>query len=443
MITKPFIERFKQSSKAVLSKTNTNNSAVDTTAKFLPLFQKLNQIPSDQFAAKKLANSLFHSFQPTFIVIAKNISGSLKITHTWKNPTALNESDNNDEAIGKPASFLCNQVKNSKQIQSQDDITKSHPNDPILRYFNASTYTGFPLFDQENNITYVISLISSQDSGGLPSPYNKLELDLISSVVQRIGRELDSNTTGLRQSIPQASSNEQLKTELEVANKSLESLSYTISHDLRAPLRNMDSFSLILAEDFASDLPDEAINHLSRIRRSAKRMGSMIEDLLWLTKVTRRKLERQKVDLSKVTNNILNEIKEKHSEYSCEFTVDSHLIANADKDLIKIALQHLLSNACKFSQKQEKIVVSLTHSEENGEIIYKLSDNGCGFDMTYYDQLFEPFKKLHDEDEYKKGTGIGLATVKRIIQRHGGKVWAESELDEGTSVFFTLGAENT
>lgn len=446
MITKPFIERFKQSSKAAREKNNTNNAeSNDSSKKFLPLFQKLNQIPSDKFAEKKLADCLFQTFQPSFIIVAKNIDFALKLEHIWKKPMAADNTFNDNEVIGKPASLLCDQVKNSKQMQFQNDVTKNYPSDPVLRAFNTQTYTGFPLFDENNNISYVISLITTAEHATNKSTsYSKFELDLIYSVVQRIGRELDNNTNKRRQTAnkPNASI-EQLKTELEVANKSLESLSYAISHDLRAPLRTMDSFSLILADDFASELPDEAIAHLSRIRRSAKSMSNMIEDLLWLTKVTRRKLEKQKVDLNKVSNNALNDIKEKHSEYTCQFHSDPHLMVNADKNLIKIAMQHLLNNACKFSQKQEKVQISLTHFEKDGETVYKLSDNGCGFDMTYYDQLFEPFKKLHEEDEYKKGTGIGLATVKRIIQRHGGKIWAESEINEGTSIYFTLGIENS
>ena len=431
MITKPFIERFKQSSKAAIKKSTSND-----TETLLPLFLKLNQIPSDTFAPKKLADSIFYAFSPSVIIVTQKTDESLKIKHVWRNPIA-SPSNIDNEAIGKPASSLCEQIKNTKQQMSQENVATKYPNDPALRQFDTQTYTGFPLFDENNNVTTVISLIDDK-----VKTYSKFELDLIASIVQRMGRELNQSTSKSQDTSRTTSSNEQLKAELEVANKGLESLSYAVSHDLRAPLRSMDSFSLILIEDYSSNLPDEAISHLSRIRRSAKRMGDMIDDLLWLAKVTRRKLEKQEMDLTKVANNILDEIKEKHSEYTCEFEADSHLMINADKSLIKIALQHLLNNACKFSQHQAIIKLSLTHFEDKGETVYKITDNGCGFDMTYYDQLFEPFKKLHDQDEYKKGTGIGLATVKRIIQRHGGRVWAESEIDEGTSVFFTLGAEN-
>jgi len=428
MIAKPFIDRFKKSGKTAAQPEHDNN-------KFLRLFQQINQIPSGKSAPEKLAGCIFRTFSPAAIIVSRNNNESLKIEHLW-----LNSSDTDgtnirldNDIIGKPASILCEQVKNSKQRQSTENVTENYPNDPLLQLFSVQTHTSFPVYDEDNLIIAVISLVDKQRK-----TYSTFELDLLSAVTQRIGRELD-HSDSISTPLPDQndSSDAQLKAELEAANKSLESLSYAISHDLRAPLRSMDSFSLLLVEDYASDLPDEAINYLSRIRRAAKRMGSMIDDLLWLAKVTRRKLEKQEMDLSKTAANILDDIKEKHSGYNCELHTDPHLLVSADKNLMKIALQHLLTNACKFSQHKEKISISLSRYEDNGETIYKISDNGCGFDMAYYEQLFEPFKKLHNGTDYK-GTGIGLATVKRIIQRHGGRVWAESELDEGTSVFFTL-----
>ena len=429
MIAKPFIERFKQ------SKNKAPQGNIDNN-KLLRLFQISNQTSSNENAPGELTGAIFQTFSPSYIIISTNVNGSLKTEYSWANP--LNSGNNlSSEITGKPASSLCEQVKHTKQLQSVSDIKQRNPNDYLLKKLSAQTYTGFPVFNENNNVTAVISLINDQSI-----IYSKFDLEILSSITQRIARELKPATSFDKyESTESDSSNAQLKSELEAANKSLESLSYAISHDLRAPLRSMDSFSQLLLEDFTNNLPDEAIGHLNRIRRSAKRMGEMIDDLLWLAKVTRRKLEKQKFDLSKTTNNILNEIKEKHTEYNCELHTDPLLIINADKDLIKIALQHLLNNACKFSQHKSIINISLSRFDKNGETVYKLTDNGCGFDMTYYEQLFEPFKKLHDGREYK-GTGIGLATVKRIIQRHGGKVWAESEIDEGTSVFFTLGSEN-
>jgi len=429
MIAKPFIERFKtKSSKTAHPKTIDNQ-------KLLLLVQLTNQLRPNEPAAKKLVSAIFRVFDPSFILISTNSSGALRVDQAWQNPASTPSSIATD-IIGKPASSLCELVRKSKQPQLITNSPLNHPNDPLLQKLNSQTYTGFPIFDENNSVTAIISLIDTQ-----PSTYSKFETELLSAITGRIGGELKNNRVLQPAGATENNtSNIQLKAELDAANKSLEALSYAISHDLRAPLRSIDSFSQLLTEDYTSNLPEEALSHLTRIRRAAKRMGSMIDDLLWLSKVTRRKLEKQEMDLSKVANHVLNEIREKHIEYNCEFHTSPHLLINADKHLMKIALQHLLNNACKFSRHREKILISLTHFDRDGEIIYKLTDNGCGFDMNFYDQLFDPFKKLHEGSDYE-GTGIGLATVQRIIQRHGGKVWAESELDEGTSVFFTMGAE--
>ncbi|MDH5257297.1 MAG: ATP-binding protein [Gammaproteobacteria bacterium] len=426
MIAKPFIERFRASTQ----KASPSKSA--ESEKLLQLFQLSNQIESNELAVQKLIRAIFRVFNPSFILISSNSNNSLKINQAWQNSPQISQTT---DITGKPASSLCELVKSSKQTQSINNVPDNYPNDPLLQKLGCQTYAGFPIFNNDNNIVNIISIISPRNQ-----KYTQFELEMLNSISQRISRELSTDTSRIasqNEAILDNSTENQLKAELEAANKTIESISYTISHDLRAPLRSMDSFSQLLTEDFSSNLPEEALNYLNRIRRAAKRMGSMIDDLLWLSKVTRRKLERQEMDLSKLAINVLNEIKEQHSEYNCELSADPRLIISADKHLMKIALQHLLSNACKFSRDREKISITLSCFDHKGKKAYKITDNGCGFNMNYYDQLFEPFKKLHNDSDFE-GTGIGLATVKRIIQRHGGEVWADSEPDEGTSIFFTL-----
>lgn len=429
MIAKPFIDRLKsKSNKSTFSKT-------DEQEKLLTLFQLINKISSNENEIEKLVEVIFRVFKPASILISTHVNESLSIDKTWQNPELATTGAATD-ILKKPASSLCEQVKRSKQTQYQDNIPQTVINDPLLQKLNTYTFIGFPVFDENNNVMEVISLIHTA-----PAFYSQLEINLLNSITGRMGRALQQQKTLAATETPQPAKNtcdSQLQADLDATNKSLESLSYAISHDLRAPLRSMDSFSQLLAEDFANVLPEEGLNYLSRIRRSAKRMGSMIDELLGLSRVTRRKLEKQEMNLGKTANVVLNEILEKHSEYKCKFSTEPNLIITADKHLIKIALQQLLDNACKFSREQDEPVVSLSHFEKDGETVYKISDNGCGFDMTYYDQLFEPFKKLHT-DNYFEGTGIGLTTAKRVIQRHNGKIWVESEPDEGTNVFFTLG----
>ena len=427
MIAKPLIDRFRAGPKRATSNKN-------ETEAIISLFQSVNRISSNELAPKKLADVIFRAFETSSIIVSSIASGTLKIEEIWHNPeeSAISITD----LINKPASALCNQTSQLKQILTINEVSPEQSSGPALRKLQCQSFNGFPIFNKDNEVIAIVSLIDRKRK-----EYSDTDRKLIQSIADRISRELRNNKQlqGSNETLSDADEDTQLKVELEIANKSLESLSYTISHDLRAPLRSMDSFSKLLVEDYATELPEEAHNHLSRIRRAAKRMGNMIDDLLWLSKVTRRKLEKQQMDMSKMANNALNDILEKHSEYRCEFHSEPHLLINADKHLMKIALQHLLGNACKFSRNRDMININLTHFAKDDETVYKLSDNGCGFDMNYYDQLFDPFKKLHD-GEYE-GTGIGMATVKRIIQRHGGKVWADSELDEGTSVFFTLGKE--
>ena len=233
---------------------------------------------------------------------------------------------------------------------------------------------------------------------------------------------------------------QQKEAELEAANKSIESLSYTISHDLRAPLRTMDSFSQALTEDYATHLPEEATNYLNRVRKACTQMRNMIDELLELARVTRRNLKPQEFNISNLVTDIINEIKISEPEKQVTVEIQNNLKANADKHLLRIALHHLMHNAWKFASKNDNPTIQFTCSEKNNETIYCVADNGIGFDMSYYDQLFEPFKRLHSSDEFS-GIGIGLATAQRIIERHGGKLWAESEPEEGAKFYFTLAIE--
>ena len=230
-----------------------------------------------------------------------------------------------------------------------------------------------------------------------------------------------------------------LKTiELEAANKGLKSISYTISHDLRAPLRTIDNFSQALAEDYAAEMPEEAMQHVARIRKATTHMRGMIDELLEFARVSRRKMEIQDFNLSKMAKDIIEELAMENPGRKVEFEIEEGMETTGDKYLIRIALYHLLENAWKFSEKQIPAKITFQQETQNGNKLYSISDNGCGFDMNYYEQLFEPFKRLHTSEEYK-GMGIGLPTAQQIIERHEGKIWAESEVGQGSTFYFTLG----
>ena len=230
--------------------------------------------------------------------------------------------------------------------------------------------------------------------------------------------------------------------ELEGANRELEAFSYSVSHDLRAPLRSIDGFSLILLEDHSDALDEEGRNYLGRVRAASEHMGHLIDDLLDLSRVSRGPLRRELVDLSAMAQNIVQQLRKAEPERDVEFVAQEGILAFGDANLLAVALENLLGNAWKFTSRRPGGRIEFG-AEGQGEQrylapTYFVRDNGAGFDMEYADKLFGAFQRLHTPDEFE-GTGIGLATVARIVHRHGGRVWAEGEVGRGAAFFFTLG----
>ena len=225
--------------------------------------------------------------------------------------------------------------------------------------------------------------------------------------------------------------------QLETANKELEAFSYSVSHDLRAPLRGIDGFSLALYEDYYKELDVQAKNYIDRIRTATKKMDRLIDSLLKLSRVSRFELKVEKVNLSEIAKEISESIKNTDEVRNAEFIIKNNLYIKADKYLLHIVLENLLNNAWKFTSKKEKSTIEFGAIEENSKPIYFVKDNGVGFDMKYSSKLFGAFQRLHSSKDYP-GTGIGLATVQRIILRHNGKIWVESVLNKGTTFYFTL-----
>jgi PAS domain S-box-containing protein len=224
---------------------------------------------------------------------------------------------------------------------------------------------------------------------------------------------------------------------LEASNKELEAFSYSISHDLRAPLRAIDGFSQALLEDCEDKLDIQGKDYLIRIRAATQRMSTLIEDLLNLSRITRSEMSMEKVNLTRIVRSVINELQNSQPQRHVKIRIANGLEDIADSRLISIALENLLSNAWKFTAKQSEALIEFGSTREGSKIIYFIRDNGAGFEMTYMDKLFAPFQRLHTIDEYP-GTGIGLATVRRIIHRHGGKVWAEGQTGKGATFYFSI-----
>jgi PAS domain S-box-containing protein len=225
--------------------------------------------------------------------------------------------------------------------------------------------------------------------------------------------------------------------QLENANKELEAFSYSVSHDLRAPLRSIDGFSLALLEDCGSTLDENGIRHLERIRSAASRMGRLIDDMLNLARISRSHLVRDTVNLSRMAQEVLDDLKSSGPERGVSISIAPDLVAAGDRNLLRIALQNLLGNAWKFTSRCTDPRIEFGRDLDDGQIAFFVRDNGEGFDMQYADKLFGVFQRLHRDAEYP-GTGVGLATVQRIIRRHGGSIWAKSAPGEGATFYFVL-----
>jgi len=225
--------------------------------------------------------------------------------------------------------------------------------------------------------------------------------------------------------------------QLSAANRELESFAYSVSHDLRAPLRSIDGFSRILTEEYGHKLDPTAADYLNRVRNASQRMGQLIDDLLSLSRVTRSELKRVRTDLSAIAEAIVQELRAESPERKVDVSIHPGMFCLADPSLIRIALYNLLGNAWKFTSKRARASIEFGALTQRNKTVYYVRDNGAGFDMGYAGKLFGAFQRLHSPRDFE-GTGVGLATVSRIIDRHGGTVWAESVLDDGATFYFTL-----
>ena len=226
--------------------------------------------------------------------------------------------------------------------------------------------------------------------------------------------------------------------ELQAAYQELESFSYSVAHDLRSPLRIIDGFSRILLKDYDESLDSTGRDYLARVQGASKRMGQLIDALLKLSHVMRTGITREEVDLSAIASNVAEELRKSQPERRAAFVIKEGLLVKADPSLLRLVLENLIGNAWKFTSKKEEAAIEVgMETAADGSAVYFVRDNGAGFDMKYSDRLFNPFQRLHGEMEFP-GTGIGLATVQRIIQRHGGRIWAVGQKDRGATFHFTL-----
>ncbi len=287
-----------------------------------------------------------------------------------------------------------------------------------------------------------------------PRQWQEIEIDFVSQIANHLGVALQHAEllANLRLEIDERQQAEQRAqelnqglrqaiVELKAVNKELEAFSYSVSHDLRAPLRSIDGFSQAVLEDCAEQLDPTGQDYLRRIRAATQRMGQLIDDLLALSRVTRTDMQLKSVDLSRIASRLCTNLQQTEPQRQVEFAIQPALVAKGDAHLLQIVLENLLNNAWKFTSKHSEAKIEFgAMPQENGILAYFVRDDGTGFDMAYKDKLFGPFQRLHASHEFS-GNGIGLATVQRIVCRHGGRVWAEAAVEQGATFYFTLMAE--
>ena len=331
----------------------------------------------------------------------------------------------------------CADVICLKKVMIPSGVTKKYPDNPLLIDMAAEGYFGAPLMTRDKGILGIVAVLDSE-----PMQINHWSASALSVFAARITGEvlrhqaldqLAALNIDLEKQVQQRTH------DLEISNQQLKTFNYSVSHDLRAPVRTINSFMSIVFEDYAHEFSNEAYTELKRIQNAGHRLDKIIESMLDLSRIDQQKMHIKKIDLSQMAEQIINDIRQDHPHYNITVEIESDLTAQADGNLLQIALLNLFDNAVKYSQNNSQIEIKLSAKTENRETVFCIEDNGAGFNMDYASKLFQPFRRLHSDKEFP-GTGIGLATVKRVFDCHNGKVWAESTRGNGARFYFTLPA---
>lgn len=314
------------------------------------------------------------------------------------------------------------------------ELTEIYPLIPDLRRAGLHSYVLIPLISNDRVVGALIFF--SED----PEGYSDLDLEVAASIGDHIvGAFVNDHLYAEIRELNSSLENRVIDRtrELQDALDDMEAFSYSVSHDLRGPLRSINGFGQAVAQKYGDRLDDEGRYYLESVRDATNQMGALIDDLLDLSRVGRAELIQEPLDLGKMVQDKEAELRSLDPERRVEFIIADDAPAFGDERLVGILIDNLVRNAWKFSSKHATALIELGKQQQNGETVFFIRDNGAGFDMEYADKLFSPFQRLHSSGEFE-GTGIGLATVRRIVQRHGGRVWAEGEVERGATVFFTL-----
>ncbi|MEW5968021.1 MAG: ATP-binding protein [Pseudomonadota bacterium] len=330
----------------------------------------------------------------------------------------------------------CKDILDLKKELVPRDAVRLYPDDAKLAQMAIDSYFGTPLIASNGEMIGLISVMDTR-----PMELTHWTAPILGVFASRVAVELErkaahDNLMELNATLEQRV--RQRTRELEAANQELEAFAYSVSHDLRAPLRAIDGFSQALLEDYGNQLDAGGHGHLQRVRNGTRHMGILIDDLLRLSRIARAPLEPTEVDLGSLAQDIVESLRQSLPDRQVHIEISPALRAYGDPGLLRILLDNLLGNAWKYSATRPAAHIVFDAVRQAGDIVFRIRDNGVGFDMKHADKLFGAFQRLHRQDPFE-GSGIGLATARRIVHRHGGRIWAEAAPDQGASFHFTLG----
>ncbi len=382
----------------------------------------------------------FTGAERSYIVLVTDDSSAFRLGYEWCAEGAAPYQDLFETIRVEDMTNLQAAQQGADVIQMKTaDIAQTPANAVVLALLQRQSVQAFvyvPLFLEERYIGWVgFDCISSvRDWSEQMLHFFRFSGQVIASAIdrQRYGDAIRQLNADLEHRVAERTR------QLELMNHELESFAYTVSHDLRAPLRSIDGFSQILLEEYARHFDEMGQDYLNRIRKASQRMGMLIDDILTLSRITRNELNIQEIDLSAMVAEVVQEFVSADSTRQVEWVIAPGLMDRGDARLLRVVFVNLLGNAWKFTRKHGNARIEFGMTEANGQHCYFVRDNGVGFNMDYAGKLFGAFQRLHSSSEFE-GTGIGLATVQRIIQRHGGRIWAESQEQSGATFYIVLG----
>jgi len=414
----------------------TERKMIENTLRFLAQHSVRNGV-LDLF--RPLTRYLAGVLKAEFVCVVR-----LDAAATTATTLALFVDDADQENVSFPlAGTPCAEVAEGECVIFPRDVALHFPEDPKLRQFGANGYIGVSLWGAEGKTIGLIAAMSRQ-----PLVETKLAESILKLVGVRVEGELERElmVESLRRSESQLAvlnaeleANVERRTaDLKVINEELESFSYSVAHDLRAPLRAIGGFSAMVLMRNEGVLDETSAGHLSRIQTNAERMAELIDDLLNLTRVSRQQIHRIDFNLSAAAEKIGAALAEAEPQRRVELVIEPGMKVHADPGLVRVLLDNLIGNAWKFTASANPARIEVGSIQEGGETVYFVRDNGAGFDMAYANKLFAPFQRLHGREEFE-GTGIGLSIVRRVAMKHGGGVRAEGSVGSGATFYFTLG----